>query len=98
MAVYTVHPHNVHIERLKELKKKGYGIIVWSQSGSEWADIIVNILDLEGYVDLIVPKPERYYDDLPSHIFMGHPCYLVDFLPLKDQVKENLPDNAKDVK
>jgi FMN phosphatase YigB (HAD superfamily) len=56
-------PHRVHIERLKRHKVIGNAVVVWSRSGSEWAEAVVKALDLEGYVDICMSKPFYYYDD-----------------------------------
>ena len=67
----SVHPHEKHIAALIEHKKKGYNIVVWSQSGSEWAESVIKKLNLTKYVDVVLSKPYMYYDDLLSYQFMG---------------------------
>lgn len=59
------------IQYLKESKKHGCTIIVWSSGGWEWAKHVVEVLELEDYVDAVMTKPHRYVDDLPCKEFMG---------------------------
>lgn len=66
----NVIPHYEHIELLKKHKAEGDVIVVWTQGGSEWGEAVVKALDLESYVDLIVNKPDQYYDDLMTFQFM----------------------------
>lgn len=66
----AVQPHTKHIKLLKEHKKNGDIIVVWSQGGSDWAEAVVKGLKLEEYVDLIIAKPALYYDDLPPEQWM----------------------------
>jgi beta-phosphoglucomutase-like phosphatase (HAD superfamily) len=47
----VVLPNQPHIELLKRYKAKGKTVIVWSQSGHEWAERVVRALGLEKYVD-----------------------------------------------
>lgn len=63
-------PHREHIEKLIEHKKNGETVVVWSQGGAEWAEAAVKALGLEEYVDLIMAKPAKYYDDLDSVYWM----------------------------
>ena len=57
-------PHKKHIKELKRLKKEGWYVVVWSLSGWDWAAAAVRALGLEPHVDLVMSKPERYYDGL----------------------------------
>lgn len=57
--------HKEHVAKLKELKNKGYGIVVWSQQGYEWTDAVVKAIGLFNFVDLAMTKPQECYDDLP---------------------------------
>lgn len=69
-------PHKEHIQMLKDFKKVcRYTVVVWSQSGWDWAEAIVKALKLEDYVDVIMSKPSRHVDDLPSHLWMGQRIY-----------------------
>jgi len=63
-------PNTPVIESLIRFKKNGSNIVVWSQSGSDWAEAVIKSLKLTEYVDIIVNKPMWYYDDLPSSAFM----------------------------
>jgi len=57
---------------LKHQSLAGATIIVWSASGTEWADKIVKALKLEEFVTITMCKPTWYTDDLQSHEWMGH--------------------------
>lgn len=52
-----------HIEELQLQKKSGTSIVVWSAGGVKWAEAVVKALNLEEYVDAIMTKPDRIYDD-----------------------------------
>lgn len=65
---FQIHIH--HVERIKMLKLTGKTIIVWSQSGSEWAEKVVVALGLEKFVDVVLEKPPRVYDDNPPASFI----------------------------
>jgi len=57
-------PHKKNVEFVKNLKRQGYGVVVWSAAGADWAEKVVKMLKLEGYVDVILSKPELAVDDL----------------------------------
>lgn len=62
--------HKTHITKMEEHKFRGHRIIVWSAGGSEWAEYVVKLLKIEHLVDLVITKPDWYYDDLRSEVFM----------------------------
>lgn len=69
-------PHREHIKMLKDFKKVcRYTVVVWSQSGWDWALAVVKALDLEKHVDVVMSKPSRHVDDLPSELWMGQRIY-----------------------
>lgn len=59
-----------NIEALKKHRLRRQTVIVWSQGGTEWAEIAIKALNLEEYVDLIIEKPQWFLDDLPATEFM----------------------------
>jgi hydroxymethylpyrimidine pyrophosphatase-like HAD family hydrolase len=71
-------PHKKHINLLKQLKNRGYTIIVWSGGGYRWAETVVNTLKLESYVDTAMSKPAKYVDDLQAHDILGSRIFLED--------------------
>lgn len=52
-----------HVEELQLQKKSGTAIVVWSAGGVKWAEAVVKALGIEEYVDVILTKPDRIYDD-----------------------------------
>lgn len=68
-------PHQKHIDQLKKHKLQGHFVIVWSAGGATWAQQVVNTLILNQYIDLVISKPNFYYDDLPSTEWLGLPHY-----------------------
>ena len=56
---------------LKHQALAGATVIVWSASGSDWADKITKALGLEKYVAITMSKPTWYNDDLHCSIWMG---------------------------
>src|SRR5688500_2762298 len=69
---YTFHlvPHEKHIEELKLLHRTGWEVIVWSQGGSKWEKSVVETLGIQEFVDVVLTKPVRFYDDLRPEEFM----------------------------
>jgi hypothetical protein len=53
----------VHVDELIRQKKSGTYIVVWSAGGSKWAEAVVKALNIEEYVDAVLTKPDRVYDD-----------------------------------
>ena len=60
-------PHRPHIEQLLRHAARGHNVVVWSAGGADWAETVVQMLGLEGIVDVCMSKPEWYYDDLQHH-------------------------------
>lgn len=75
-AKFIVRPHEGHIKLLKNHKARGHKIIVWSQSGYQWAEAVVNALRLSEYVDFIMTKPRTYVDDLPVQEWLQDRVYI----------------------
>ena len=65
-CTHEVVPHKEHIQSLKDNSKAGHNIIVWSGGGSDWASAVIKTLGLNEYVDVIVNKPDFWYDDVES--------------------------------
>lgn len=57
-------PHKANIDFLINLKRQGYGVVVWSAAGANWAEKVVNKLGLQEIPDMIISKPELAMDDL----------------------------------
>lgn len=63
-------PHKRNIEFVQKLKLQGYGVVVWSAAGANWASTVIDKLGLQDLPDVILSKPELAVDDLlePKHI------------------------------
>jgi len=68
--------HKEHVERIKQHKKLGHTVIVWSAGGMEWASRAVEALGVKEYVDICMEKPIQYYDDITADEFMGSRTYV----------------------
>ena len=62
---WRVYPMVLNIDLISELRSCGYQIACWSLSGSDHAERMIKLLEIENLVDLIVPKPRFYVDDKP---------------------------------
>ena len=57
-----------NVAALIEHSYAGHVIVVWSKGGVEWATTVVKALNLEDNVDIILTKPDWFYDDEdPEH-------------------------------
>jgi phosphoglycolate phosphatase-like HAD superfamily hydrolase len=56
-------PHKVHIRIMKEYKGRGFTNIVASAGGVKWAEAVIKAFGLEEYVDFVMTKPNRHFDD-----------------------------------
>ena len=74
---YVWIPIQEHIDELKRLsEEEDATIVVWSQGGSDWAEIVVKALCLEPFVDVCLTKPNIYFDDLHCSDFMHTRRYI----------------------
>lgn len=64
------------IKVLKDEKKRGSFITVWSRSGYAWAAAVVTALELGEYVDIVMTKPISYIDDKPVEQWLTDRVYL----------------------
>lgn len=70
--------HKKHVEALKKHKIRGHTIIIWSAGGSDWGEAVVKALQLEQYVDIIMPKPDWIYDDVSPNEFLNKNLYIYE--------------------
>lgn len=75
VSVY-LRPHVRHVKLLKQMRGRGRFIVVWSQSGVQWAEAVVDALGLKDQVHLVMTKPQGYVDDLPVNEWMQNRIYL----------------------
>lgn len=60
-------PNQKNINTLIKFKKLGYYVIVWSRTGSDWAEKVCEATGIDGYVDLYLTKPIFILDDRPAN-------------------------------
>jgi phosphoglycolate phosphatase-like HAD superfamily hydrolase len=68
--------HKPHVKILKDRKRRGATIVVWSQSGYKWAEAVVKALQLQDYVDYVASKPVAIIDDKPASDWLAERIYL----------------------
>ncbi len=66
--------HKPHVKLFKDRMARGCAILVWSQSGPQWAKAVVDALGL--VPTAILGKPSMLVDDLPVEAWMGKRTYL----------------------
>ena len=69
--VFTIRPIWTHVSQLVQQNLKGVRMVVWSAGGADWAEAVIKTLKLEDYVDVILTKPDFFYDDSKPEGFMG---------------------------
>lgn len=72
----TVVVHEPHVKILKDRKSRGATILVWSQSGYQWATAVIKALNLTPYVDYVASKPVAIIDDKPASDWLAERIYL----------------------
>lgn len=77
---FPVLVHLDHVEQIKNHKRRGHQVVVWSYGGADYAEDIVKGLKLEEYVDVICCKPDIAYDDLPKEAIIQRQ----EYKPFKD--------------
>jgi hypothetical protein len=68
--------HEKHVKLLKHMYGRGRFIIVWSGNGAEWAEAVVDALDIRKHVHLVMTKPICFVDDMPAEQWMNNRVYL----------------------
>lgn len=68
--------HDKHIQKIKEFKARNHQVVVWSAGGADWAEAVVKALQLTDLVDVVMSKPDWYFDDLSVDEWIGRRCYV----------------------
>jgi hypothetical protein len=69
-------PHRTHIKLLKQFKKRGYYVVLWSGAGWAWSETVAKALKLEKYIDECMTKNVKFMDDLQAPDVLGSRIYL----------------------
>lgn len=78
-SVVTLIENLNHTNFLRSLKSRGFHIIVHSGNGWAWAKQVVELLELQEYVDEVKTKPAKIIDDsdyfnwMPARIYIDNP-------------------------
>lgn len=72
----AVKKHSAMIRLLKEEAQRGSYVVVWSRGGWEWAQNVVQALDIEQYVDQVMTKPLAYFDDKDIKEWLTYRVYI----------------------
>lgn len=59
-----------NVNGLKDHAHAGHVVIIWSAGGVDWATSVIKALKLEKYVDIILTKPDWYYDDKEAQYWL----------------------------
>ena len=69
--VLIVKPIEGNLNLLKKKYEEGFQIILWSQSGADYAEEVAKILGVFEMVSVFMDKPKEYCDDLPASAWMN---------------------------
>lgn len=72
----SVLTHPAHIKIVKDRKARGATIILWSQSGYQWAMQTAKACGLLEHVDYCASKPIAIIDDKPAADWLQEQIYL----------------------
>lgn len=64
-------PNKKNINLLTWFHKLGYTVVVWSKTGSDWAEAVGKAIGIDPVVALYLRKPDYYIDDLEASEWMG---------------------------
>jgi hypothetical protein len=64
-------PNEKNIRLVQKFAKLGYTVIIWSQTGAEWAEAVADAVGLHPYATAFLAKPRYYLDDLPCQAWCG---------------------------
>lgn len=92
-----VYPNKHNITLLKKFASRGHAVIVWSAGGADWAEAAVIALGLQGYVHVVMGKPNYFIDDIADpNRWMGKHTYIgVNGKRQGHTVEDNKSDEQK---
>ncbi len=88
-----VHVNQKNKNLVEKFHKLGYGIIVWSATGSDWAEAVAKAIGIDQLVTAYLTKPRFYLDDLDSSVWMGPRLYRDPMSTGSSYVKEQTNEN-----
>jgi len=65
-SIQNFEPIVEHIELVKSYSQRGFFVILWSHGGFQHAQMTMNALKLDRYVNLVMTKPSKHIDDKES--------------------------------
>ena len=68
--------HKPHIMRLMQHHNTGDCVVVWSAGGINWARRVIEALAIQDYVNVVLGKPDFFYDDENIPCLKGKRMYL----------------------
>lgn len=69
---YTL--NELHLDEMRRAKIRGQFVIMWSKSPVSFIETVIRENQLENLVDLVMQKPNFYFDDRKADEWMVH-CY-----------------------
>lgn len=70
-GLITLLKNPIAISAIIDAKERGETVVIWSQSGWDWCQEVVNKLGLTDFVDVCISKPNSWYDDVPAERMLG---------------------------
>jgi hypothetical protein len=64
-------PNQKNVNLVRKFSLLGYTIIIWSQTGADWAEAVAKAVGLDEHAAAFMAKPRYHLDDLPSAAWCG---------------------------
>jgi hypothetical protein len=71
----AVVPNSKNVKLVQKFFKLNYAVVLWSRTGSDWAEAAGKALGIDSMVSLYLTKPQFYIDDKPCESWMGQRCW-----------------------